>query len=281
MKLFIMRHAKSCSNMLRDQGLTLESKRLRDPDLSVIGRRDAVAAGPRIRRALSDAGFNIKGAVIGASTLRRAKETAGIVFGPCHPRTKGAGPCHSRLHLFPCFTENGKIPENTPQGRPYRAPDWHAFVEHLSSLDADNVAVVGHGSFIRNSVWPAITGAPRKERLNNLDGILIEYDAHFRVLSYTEILVDPDSCSTKTVGHGKMRTTRSRALSSSRSKSGSRKTRRRQRRRQSRQSGGGVNMPLAYFNNGAQMRGTFGESTGSSLSSPLSSTMIRAPLTRQ
>jgi len=241
-----MRHAKSCSNMLRDEGLVTESKQLRDPSLSCVGRSIAAAYAPHIRSVLNKHGLRVNDALVGSSTLQRAKETAAILF----PASA------SRRQLFPCFTENGNIPENTPKGKPYRAPSWTAFVEHLSTLDSPNIIVVGHGSFIRDTVWPAVTGKGKKARLNNLDGLLIDCDIEAKGLhvhSYEEICYHDHA---KLSGHSRM----------------VRKTQKQKQR------GGGVNMPLSYFLNGAQMRGTFGEPTGPT-SAP-SGPWVRPPLTQ-
>jgi hypothetical protein len=65
----------------------------------------------------------------------------------------------------------------------------------------------------------------------------------------------------------------------------SRKTKRSQRSRQSQKSqqqqqqGGGVNMPLAYFQDGAQMRGTEGSETGVGLAG-MSTGWVREALTQ-
>jgi hypothetical protein len=69
------------------------------------------------------------------------------------------------------------------------------------------------------------------------------------------------------------------------SRSNSRKSRKtvrktkRSRRSQQQQQGGGVNMPLAYFQDGAQMRGTEGSETGVGLAG-MSSGFVREALTQ-
>jgi hypothetical protein len=118
--------------------------------------------------------------------------------------------------------------------------------------DGDSVAVVGHGGFLR-SLWPGLTGR-EKSHLNNLDGVLVDADIDrdgMRVHSWWEFpsersFGNGDQCGvvdTEKIAaiHKKRMTRRS-------------------------QNGGGVNMPLAYFQDGAQMRGTFDEPTGSGLS---------------
>lgn len=168
-KLFLMRHSKSCNNHIRSNvgvDTVAFSQEVRDPALSIEGRRVAALYGPHLQRLLSEAGFDVKGARICSSTLHRAKETAALVFGR-------ASQCIAD------FTENGAIPENTPEGSRYTEPNWSAVVKQLGheARDGDSVVIVGHGSYL-GSLWPALTGAPRKERLRNLDGILLDITVH-------------------------------------------------------------------------------------------------------
>ena len=166
-----MRHSNSQSNYIRAQGAdpknpldpgVIASQAIRDPGLSWIGTRDAKGYGPVLRKRLAAHGFNVEGAIICASALKRAQDTARIVFG-------------RRPVVLPHFTENGQVPENTPAGHAYAPPKWGPFIAHLSTIvnDGDSVAVVGHGSFLR-SQWERLTGSPRSRRLENLEGILLD-----------------------------------------------------------------------------------------------------------
>jgi broad specificity phosphatase PhoE len=255
-KLFLIRHSKSCSNHVREGESDDDiSKGIRDPGLSTVGFKNARRYGPVLRKRLASVGFDTGGALITASTLRRAQDTAFLIFG-------------RRPSIVPHFAENGKIPENTPEGHLYAAPQWPLFVKHLSTLvgEGDSVAVVGHGSYLR-SLWPRLTGFKKTERLNNLDGILLEADigAHgLKVHSFKEIPYRgpsftgvSDQCSvrdTRKIG----------AL-------------RRDMGHKQRGGNGSAGMPLAYFQDGAQLKGTFGEPTGVGLANPTTA-WVRPPL---
>ena len=227
-----MRHSKSCSNHLR-QGAENISSQIRDPGLTVLGRQKAIAYGPILRTNLANNGFNVDSAIVCASTLKRAQDTARLVFDK-EPR------------ILQGFSENGVVPENTPASGSYEKPDWKMFLKQLQLIakDGDSLSVVGHGSYLR-SLWPLLTGAERKERLNNMDGLLCEADLTengLHVTSYKEI-----PCS-DLVAHGSDTcslgdTEKIKRLSSMK---------------------GGANMPLAFFKDGAQMQGTYGEATGAS-----------------
>ena len=180
-KLFLMRHSTSCSNHVRTLAAeaVTTSQAIRDPGLTDIGARNARAYGPRLQARLRKEGFDCDHALIGASALGRAQETARLVFGRRRPVT------------LRDFTENGQIPENTPEESAYAAPHWTGFLGHLSTLvkEGDSVAVVGHGSFLR-SLWPRLTGSVRSDRLNNMDGILLDADIGprgLKVHSFVEI----------------------------------------------------------------------------------------------
>ena len=254
-KLFLMRHSKSCSNHIREEAAAgvIVSKEIRDPGLSTLGTSAARAYGPALRRRLAAEGFDLDGAFVGASALRRAQDTARIVFD----RDPVA---------LPHFAENGRIPENTPSGRPYAAPNWSRFVAHLSTLvhEGESVAVVGHGSFLL-SLWPKLTGKARGKRLNNLDGILLEADIGphgLRVLGFKELMAPAlptkgaDKCDVEDI-----RKIRGTSRSMTRQRGGN----------------GSAGMPLGFFNDGAQMHGTMGEPTGVGLAGS-SGSWVRPPL---
>ena len=240
-KLFLMRHSKSCCNHLRLNHPELKeiSNQLADPGLTVEGERVATAYGPALRRRLQAAGFDTEGCLVASSELKRARQTAAIVFGrPSKP--------------LPHFKEFGVLPENTPGGQRYSEPKWGAFIAKIAGQvkDGDSVAVVGHGSYLR-SLWPKLTGAARTTNLRNMDGILLDADvsaAGIRVHSHREIL-----CPLRfNDGADRCRPVDERKLNA---------LGRRMTKRQRCQRGGG-SMPLGMYVNGAQMQGTTGEPSG-------------------
>ena len=272
-KLFLMRHSKSCCNHIRHdsnvQNIPL-SQEIRDPALSVDGHRVAGLYGPRIRSCLQKAGFDVAGAMIASSKLHRAQETAKLVFG------RAATPL---TH----FAENGAIPENTPADSSYEKPNWPAVVRQLARLtgEGDSVAVVGHGSYL-GSLWPILTGKERDSRLNNLDGILLDISVaasgHFVVHGHREL-----RCLLKAKDHGDKCTTmdtRKIAALSKMTTFKAKKTKRTMRRSRS-QRGGFANLPLGYVQPGGQMAGTSPSPTGVQPVFPTEGQYIRAPLPGQ
>jgi hypothetical protein len=225
----------------------------------------AMMYGPIIRDTLAAHGIDMGMATIGSSRLRRARQTAALLF-----------PMHD-LVTFPHFTEHGAIPENTPAGTRYKFPDWDAFVRHLFRRGDSQYIVVGHGSFLSSQAWVSVTGEKRKSSFANLDGFIIEgaftADGRLRVSRVTEIPysgrisadTNADQCDLPTKIAAQTR----------KMKQHRRKTQRQKQKK--RQSGGGL--PLAYFQDGAQMRGTYADATGVGLAQP-TATMVRAPLTQ-
>ncbi len=219
----------------------------------------ARAYGPTIRERLADAGFHVETAHVGASHLRRAQQTARLLFGRT-PRT------------MPHMTENGAIPENTPAGMRYRTPDWDSFLEHLAGTfrTGGEFIVVGHGSFLKRQVWPAVARRPWSGTFNNLDAFVVEgeltpagrlRDVQVRVLRYDgDLHRGPDRCALPA---------KISALT--------RMTKRQRQRQQQQQRGGATSMPLAYYKDGAQMVGTYAEPTGVGLAG-ISAAWARAPL---
>ena len=267
-QLFLMRHSKSCSNHVRGSDTEADivvSQGIRDPGLTAEGRRVASQYRPLLRRQLKAGGFDIDHCMVTSSKLRRAKETAALVFG-------------RQSRPLPHFAENGAIPENTPAKEAYAAPNWRRFLAHLSTVvhDGQSVVTVGHGSFLL-SLWPTLTGHERADRLNNLDGILldatigsgtIQVHGSREIKCPFHVRVSVDRCG---LGDRQKITTLRRRMGKR-----SQKQKRTQKRKQ---RGGGVNMPLAYFQDGAQMRGTEGSETGVGLAGS-SSGWIREPLTQ-
>ena len=175
-KLFLMRHAKSCSNFVREIGDSTHHKNvsqsIRDPGLTAAGIQVSKTYGPIVRDNLLAFGIDTASAFHGSSGLLRAKETMRYVFG-VEPDT-----------TFKHFKEHGNVPENTPSKETHTDPDWEAFLgdlaKQLHEQEKSTAIIVGHGSFLANTVWPAIVGKrayPRiSGRLKNLDGIFIDGD---------------------------------------------------------------------------------------------------------
>jgi broad specificity phosphatase PhoE len=267
MRLVLIRHSKSCANYVRAVAdtedhtdlLVRASQDLRDPPLSAVGERMARAYGPRFRDRLREAGFDLQGAVIGSSQLRRAKQTAALLFGDADRIT------------VPHFTENGAIPENTPARMRYRRPDWTTFVRHLSTILSKNgeYIIVGHGSFLKG-VWRQLTGSPWPGTFHNLDAFIVEPDGRTRVLRYSGDVSPsaPDQCAlpAKIATHVKMR-----------QRSSKRSSRRQTKKRSSRQRGGATPMPLGYYKDGAQMQYTSADPTGAAYGATTNA-WVRAPI---
>ena len=182
-KLLLIRHSKSCANLIRERGSRVRhthkrraimsaSQKVRDPGLTKIGQQMAESYGPALRAKAEAAGFDLETATIGSSALRRAKETAALLFPT------------SNLTVFPHLTEHGRIPENTPKRHTHTRPDWNAFLRHLrvdratSEQAAAEFIVVGHGSYLRG-IWRELTGKPWAT-FHNLDAFVIEGDLDVR-----------------------------------------------------------------------------------------------------
>ena len=76
MKLYLIRHGVSCTNLLRAQGRTLEADQYIDPELTQEGRRTAEQLRPLLLKKLK------KPYIVGASTLLRAQQTAHLLLKP-------------------------------------------------------------------------------------------------------------------------------------------------------------------------------------------------------
>ncbi len=304
--LFVIRHSKSCSNYMRQLAGTQDrrnplvraSQELLDPALSAVGRRMAEHYRPTLHKRLSAAGFNTEAATIGCSGLRRARETAQILF-----------PGRNVQHL-PHIKEHGNIPENTPSLAKRCRPDWHGFLRHVYTMSVSQLAVVGHGSFLKKEIWGSVSKEPHG-RFCNLDGMLISAilteNGELMNPQVTEFKYTPpayikhaaDQCSRaveqKIAAHSKMTRVTKKWKSS-----------RRYSRKQcggasnlkggasnlkggaqvggcncgvSHQMGGAVSMPLAYFQDGAQMRHTYAEPTGTGLATT-NNNWVRTPLSQ-
>ena len=198
-KLALIRHSKSCANHMRALSKAFEnaSQQLRDPGLTRIGNQMAELYGPVLQQRLVAAGFDISRLVVGASALRRAKETAAHLF----PGVV--------VQVMPHLTEHGAIPENTPRaGLNGRKPDWSAFIRYLCETvpkgqSECHMVIVGHGGYLRTEVWSALTGRS-KPHMGNLDAFIVEGDLdtttgrllhrHVTEIPYTERIAGPDRC---------------------------------------------------------------------------------------
>jgi broad specificity phosphatase PhoE len=269
-RLALIRHSKSCSNLVRDSAKTHKgdidwahpiakiSQQIRDPGLTAVGRRMASVYSPTLQTRLTAAGLNIDRAIVGSSALRRAKETAALLF-----------PEHSRI-VFPHLTEHGALPENTPRGAHKSRPDWRAFIEHLCDTivgDCD-IIIVGHGSYLK-SVWADITGVTAS--LHNLDGFIVDGtidSGRLHVSKTTKIPYDhgvnmeiADKCATSEDHHFVARKLAAHTKKMARRSTTSK--RRSYKHNGSRRQRGGAGMPLAWYQPGAQMRAPYiAEATG-------------------
>jgi broad specificity phosphatase PhoE len=239
---------------------------IRDPGLTEHGLLAARAYGPVLKDRLAAVGVSVEGAVVGASELRRAQETAAALF-------------RREPVVFPFFTEYGDIPENTPAGKPYTKPNLKRMLADVRQRfgESQPVIVVGHGSFLRSAVFPALTGQEWRGSIHNLDAFVVELDAAgsgsgtgklVRVIRYSGKPMDSvkeDRCRVKNAAFFRM-------------PKHSRKNRSQKNRAHKHQQRGGGTMPLAWYHQGAQMQGRYLEPTGVGLAQPLGNVWSRAPL---
>jgi broad specificity phosphatase PhoE len=209
------------------------SQDVRDPGLSKKGLQEARAYGPKLRQLLKTH-IDLKTAVFASSPLLRARQTLRLLF-PTLPSRKSK--------VLPLFGENGKIPENTPAGQKYQKPDLAQTLADVSRL-GETVVIVGHGSFLTSTVWPALVGT-KHSKFHNLDGFIITPEG------VTEI--------PKMNSHSRMTLRKTR-----RNKTHKKQLRQRRQRRQTRQRQQGGGLPLAYFSPG-ETQGYAHGSTGRGL----------------
>lgn len=265
MKLFLVRHSTSCSNLQReDAAMVLMSKQIRDPGLTAQGIQIAKAYGPALKARLKAEGLDPSTALVASSGLARASHTAKLLFGR-EPVSIGY------------IKENGKIPENTSKNRQYQKPNWPAFLRDLEAkANGRDAIVVVHGSFLRHVVAPILLGYTPKERFNNLDGIFVSgclVDGKLSVEKAHEMRRPTTSFK----GEDRCSVSDTRKIARL-SKMGSR-TRKQRRQRSRKQRGGGVTLPLAYFQDGAQFDGTSASETGAGLAAT-SAAWVRTPLSQ-
>ena len=158
----ILRHSKSGSNLLLERGKN--GRDIRDPGLTVMGRKAAESYGPTLRAILEENGFDPETTVVGASPLLRAQETAHLLF----PETP--------IRRFEQLGEHGHIPENTPHcaSSPSIRKGWPHFLKWLvKHSPSESIVAVGHRSFIRREILQPLG---KDIDLKNMDGVILEYD---------------------------------------------------------------------------------------------------------
>lgn len=161
-RICIVRHSKSGSNLLREMGKKQESQTLSDPGLTVLGRKAATEYGPTLKTILEDNGFDMDTTLVGASPLRRAQETAHALF----PK--------STIQQFDALNEHGHIPENIPRCTTKSRKGWDVFLQWLSKHHpSGSVVAVGHRTFFRREVLRPLG---KRAPMNNMDGAILEYD---------------------------------------------------------------------------------------------------------
>ena len=251
-----IRHGPSVSNEMREAGKA-GSQDVLDPPLSTKGMAAAKAYGPSLQRRLKRAGVDLTRARFASSELRRARDTAKALFP------------EKSVIVLGSFAENGAVPENTPEGHPYAAPNLQKTLEHLEALSIGfghyNFVVVGHGSFLTNTVWPTLTGTEHT-KFRNLDAFTVKGTFTKTGFETREFIDLP---------YKKQRPTQMKKTSRKTFRKTSRNVKKTKTKRSfTRSQRGGY--PLAMYNPGGQFVGT--TSSGGSLGA--SDSWIRAPLTR-
>jgi broad specificity phosphatase PhoE len=195
LRIFFMRHSKSCSNMLRENdtatGFRLKdvSQKIRDAPLSEKGVEMARAYKDKLTTVLSSIGILTPETYIGASELTRAQQTARLLFPAADERT---------LHIVPYLSEKGDIPENTRREardgeykeseeeriegpiESHRSlkqePNWNKFkgwLREQSALKQGTAIIVGHGAYLSNVLEEL--GSPGI-KLKNMDGFVVRIE---------------------------------------------------------------------------------------------------------
>jgi broad specificity phosphatase PhoE len=264
-KLVMIRHSKSCSNHVREIAGTHDpadplvkiAKNIRDPNLSEHGQAMAISYGPVLRRRLADLSVNLPAARVASSGLARAHQTAELLFPDQRP-----------IDVVPHVKEFGDIPENTPARRRRCRPDWRAFLKHIAAdTDHDQFVVVAHGSYLREVAWPAVSGRPHPNRLDNLDGFFAEGEitaaGWFKPARFVSI---PRAPTPLPRSDDKCSVTIERKIAAQRKMTRYRQTRRQKQSRRSRKQRGGAAMPLTYYAPGSYETRTT-DATGADLAS--------------
>ena len=175
-RVVLVRHSKSCSNLAREKAplseqtrhdsthpAVVESQNLRDPPLTHEGVVYADGYRRQFRRRLEREGFDVAGACVGSSSLLRARQTAKLLFP------------NKETVIFGDLGEVGAHPENTPTGKAYTLPNWESFRKELASFAARfgiyDFVVVAHGSFMKGILEGLLGG--KSPRIPNLSGFML------------------------------------------------------------------------------------------------------------
>ena len=255
-RICIIRHSKSGSNLLKEQGLNGQG--LRDPGLTVLGSKAAHEYSPRLQKILEDNGFDIENTTVGASPLRRAQETAHSLFP------------NNTIHVFGQLNEHGDIPENIPLCNTSTRKGWIHFLKWLdttypsSSEGVHSIIAVGHRTFFRREVLKPLR---KNIPMNNMDAAILEYDGD-KTKFIKHIFYDK-----KIPTNGDRYISTIRNICTKNNGHSSMKHRNQKRRTQK----GGGSLPLAYFQDGAQTYGRSDVPTGAGMGATNTS-WVREPM---
>jgi phosphohistidine phosphatase SixA len=271
-QIVVIRHSISCSNYLRLAAgpaasgpnedcnpIIDQSKDYLDPPLSTKGVKMARGYSTRLQERLRAAGINLETALIGASELRRAQQTAQLLFPA------------ATVAKVPHFTEHGEIPENTPAAGLRHEPDWRGTLQYLASTGKSQMVIVGHGSYLRYTVWPSVSRAP-STYMGNIDAILID-----AILTPSGLLLKPRARRINYDGPYNPNTARGDSCVLPHKLAHLTKMIRRRSAKTKKQRGGATSMPLSWYDPSAAFRGTSSTPTGVGAAGS-SDTWARAPL---
>ena len=276
-QIVVIRHSISCSNYLRLAAgpvppgqneecnpIINQSKDYLDPPLSVKGVKMAREYSTRLQGRLRAAGIHLESALIGASELRRAQQTAQLLF----PEAAAA----AAVATVPHFTEHGEILENTPAGGLKHLPDWRGTLSYLASTGRSQFVIVGHGNYLRYIVWPSVSRA-RSAYMGNIDAILID-----AILTPSGLLLRPKARRINYDGPYNPNTARGDSCVLPHKLAHLTKMiNRRRARTAKKQRGGATSMPLSWYEPSAAFRGTSPTPTGVGAAGS-TDTWARAPL---
>lgn len=113
-----------------------------------------------LQQRLMTEGIDLDTALIGGSYLRRAQQTASLLF-PNRP-----------IQLVPHITEPGALPVNTPAGGLAHPSSWPDALVHLANTGKSQFVIVSHGNFMRYTIWQTLTSKP-STWMANLDTLII------------------------------------------------------------------------------------------------------------
>ena len=273
-QIVVIRHSISCSNYLRLAAgpvgyagssneecnpIINQSKDYLDPPLSTKGVKMAREYSTRLQGRLRAAGIHLESALIGASELRRAQQTAQLLFPA------------AAVAKVPHFTEHGEIPENTPAGGLKYLPDWRGTLSYLASTGRSQFVIVGHGNYLRYIVWPSVSRV-RSAYMGNIDAILID-----AILTPSGLLLRPRARRINYDGPYNPNTARGDSCVLPHKLAHLTKMIRRRSAKTKKQRGGATSMPQGWYEPAASFRGTSPSPTGVGLAGS-SDTWARAPL---